>query len=118
MATTLQLFPLNDFAVKAKLKTMDPATGEVGPLLAGTVTGFLATSNGATATAADPSLSVSAVHTGDGIWLVSFDAAALTPTLLDGLFASTPPYLIVQQPGGIRVAAPVTYAASRPATVG
>jgi hypothetical protein len=42
----------------------------------------------------------------------------LTTALLDPLFGSTPPYLIVQQPGGLRVYAPVTYATTRPALVG
>src|SRR5690348_629197 len=117
MSTPLTLSPLNDFAVKAKLKQIDPATGDVGPLTTGTVTAFLATSNSATATAADPSLSVDADHLGDGVWLVSFDGAVLTPELLDPLFGATLPYLIIEQDGNVRVYAPVTYSASRPAIV-
>jgi hypothetical protein len=39
--------------------------------------------------------------------------------LLDPLFPSgTPPYLIVQQPGNVRVYAQLAYATTRPALVG
>lgn len=117
-APPLTLYALNDFFVKTKLFAGNPATGAVTPLTAGTVTAFLTTSNGPTATAADAALSMTPVHLGDGVWLIFFDAAVLTTTLLDPLFGSTPPFLIVQQPGGIRVYAPVTYATTRPALVG
>lgn len=114
----LTLYPLNDFFAKAKLRTLDPATGVETPLTTGTVTAFLATSSGPAATAADAALSMSPVHLGDGIWLIFFDATVLTTALLDPLFAAAPPYLIVQQPGGVRVYAPVTYTTARPALVG
>lgn len=117
-AQPITLSPLNDFAAKVKLKQVDSATGAVSPLTTGTVTAFFATSILPTATAAHASLSTSATHIGDGVWLVLFDAAILTPALLDGLFTSTPPVLIAQQVGGMRVWAPVTYLAARPATVG
>lgn len=114
----LVLYPLNPFVVKTALRTVHPVTGVETRLTTGTVTAFLSTDNGPTATAADPSLSVSATHIGNGVWLIAFDAAVLTPALLDPLFSATTPYLIVQQPGGIRVYAPVTYVPARPALVG
>lgn len=117
-APPVTLYALNDFFVKTKLFAGNPTTGAVEPLTSGTVTAFLATSNAATATAADAALSMSPVHLGDGLWLIFLDGAVLTTTLLDPLFGSTPPYLIIQQPGGIRVYAPVTYATTRPALVG
>jgi hypothetical protein len=117
-APPLTLYALNDFFVKTKLFAGNPTTGAVTPLTAGTVTAFLATSNTASATAADPALSMSPTHLGDGVWLIFFDAAVLTTALLDPLFGSTPPYLIIQQPGGLRVYAPVTYTTARPALVG
>jgi hypothetical protein len=117
MSTILSLYPLNDFAVKIILKTIDETTGAVVPLTEGTVTAFLATSNDPTATAPDPTLTTSGIHTKNGVWLALFDAAVLTPSLLDALFGSTPPYLIVQQPNGVRVYAQLTYTASRAAGV-
>lgn len=117
-AAALTIFPLNDFAAKAKLRNLDPTTGVETPLTTGPVIAFLATSNGPAATAADAALSMSPVHLGDGVWLIFLDAAVLTTALLDPLFAATPPYLIVQQPGGVRVYAPVAYTAARPALVG
>lgn len=117
-APPITLYPLNDFLVKVSLRTVDSVTGIETPLTTGTVTAFLSTGNGPTATAADASLSVSATHIGKGVWLIAIDAAVLTPTLLDPLFASATPYLIVQQTGGVRVYAAVTYTTSRPAQVG
>lgn len=114
----LTLYAANDFFVKAKLTTGSPTTGDVTPLTSGTVTAFLSTTNGPSAVAADPALSMAPTHLGGGIWLIFFDAGVLTAPLLDPLFAASPPYLIVEQPGGVRVYASVTYAPSRPATVG
>jgi hypothetical protein len=111
--TTPIIWPLNDFALKAKLKDIDSATGIVAPLITGTVTAFLATSNLPTATAADPTLSVTASNLGLGAWLIFFDATILLPSLLDGLFAATPPYCIIVYPSGIRVAVECSYQASR-----
>jgi hypothetical protein len=113
--SSLNLFPLNDFVAKLTLKDVD-ATGKAIPLTTGTVTAFLATSNGPTATAADPSLTQSATNLGGGAWLVSFDAAVLDPTLLASLFAGGV-YLIVQKLNGVRAWFPVTYSADRQGTV-
>lgn len=117
-APPLVLYALNDFFAKVALRQVDASTGVETALTTGTVTAFLATGYGPTATAADPALSVSATHLGKGVWLIAFDAAVLTTALLDPLFGSTPAYLIVQQPGGLRVYTPVTYATTRPALVG
>jgi hypothetical protein len=117
-ALPITLYTANDFAAKVRLRTMDPVTGVVTPLTTGTVSAFFSLSNGPGAVAADPALTMSATHLGDGVWFIFFDAGILTAPLLDPLFAASPPYLIVEQPGGVRVYAPVTYAPSRPATVG
>lgn len=110
------LYPLNDLGFFAKLKDIHPTTGVVTPLTTGTVTCFLSVGKTSTSTAADPSLSVTAAHIADGKWLIFFDATILTYALLNGLFASTPPYLIIQYPSGFRVYVPLTYVAERPAT--
>lgn len=117
-AAPLCLYPLNTFYAKVALRTIDPSTGVETPLTTGTVTAFLSTSYAANAAAADPALSVSATHIAKGVWLIAIPGSVLTPTLLDPLFAAATPYLIVQQPGGIRVYAPVTYTPARPALVG
>jgi hypothetical protein len=113
MPTLAPIFANNDFALKAKLKDIDEVTGIVSPLLTGTVTAFLATSSLPTATAADPTLSVTATTQGGGIWNILFDSLTLSSTLLDSLFASTPPYCIIVYLGGIRVAVECSYQASR-----
>jgi hypothetical protein len=117
MPTLAPIFANNDFALKAKLKDIDEVTGIVSPLLTGTVTAFLATSSLPTATAADPTLSVTATTQGGGIRLVFFDATILLPSLLDGLFAATPPYCIIVYPSGIRAVVACAYQASRTADV-
>lgn len=115
---TPTLYPLNDFSLKLPLKMVDPATGKVVKLLAGTVTFFIATTNSPTATTAHASLTGSATHVGSGDWLIQLDATSLDPTVLAGLFsAQVPPILIIVQPGGFRVFLPLLYAASRPATL-
>lgn len=108
-----KLYPLNDFATFVKLKDISPTTGVVTPLTTGTVTAFLATSFGPTAVAADATLQTTAVHVGNGKWLVFLDAAVLTAALLNSKFASTPPYLIVQYAGGLRVYYVGAYVPSR-----
>lgn len=112
----INLYPSNDLAVKVTLKVVNPQTGQIGPLTGGTVTGFLATSSSPTATAADPSLSVTATEVGSGVYLVAFDGSVLTPSLLASLFATVTPYLIVQEPNDVRVYAECAYLPSRPAT--
>jgi hypothetical protein len=110
-------YAANDFIQEVTIMDVD-ATGTEVPVSTGTVTAFLATSNGPTATAADASLSVSAVYTGaGGVWLATFDKTAMLSTLLDSLFpAGVTPYLIVENSGGIRVYVTCSYKASRPAS--
>jgi hypothetical protein len=112
----INLYPLNDLSLLVTLKDVD-VNGKIVPLTTGPVPFFLSTANGPTATAADPSLAGNAVHTQNGVWLIQFDAPVLTYSLLNGLFAATPPYLIIQQSNGIRVYVPLTYVPARPATV-
>lgn len=114
MAT--ELSPLNDLAFFAKLQQVSTSTGAKTPLTSGTVTAFLATSNAADATAADASLSVSAVHVTGGKWLVFFDASVLTLTLLETHFASVTPYLIIEQEDGFRVYHELEYSEAKAAT--
>ena len=113
----INISPLNDLSIIVILKGVDPATGKAIQLTTGTVTHFIATSNTPTATAADAALSGVATHVGSGKWLISYDAAVLTAALLDTLFASVTPYLIIQQPNEFRVYVPLVYLASRSGTV-
>lgn len=113
----IPLYPLNDLDVLATLKDVDPVTGRVIPLTTGPVTAFISQSNAPTAVPADGALFVNAVNTGRGKWLISFDAAVLSFTLLDPLFATTTPYLIVEMPGEIRVFAEMIYNPVRPVLV-
>lgn len=117
------LYPLNDFLRTLLLETVHPTTGVTTPVTTGTVTGFLATSNSPTATAADASLSVSGVYIGGandfdaGTWLFEIDAANLTAALLATHFTTATPYFIVKMDGAIRVFEKLKYVAARPATL-
>lgn len=117
MAVTF--YALNDLALTVTLQNINAVSGVKEPLTSGTVNAFFATGNSPTVTAADPSLSVSATHLNDpaGKWLIFFDASVLTPALLDSLFAVTTPYLIIEEPGGIRAYIEMAYVPSRPGTV-
>lgn len=108
------LYPLNDFAKYVKLRDISSVTGIVSPLTTGTVTAFLSTGNTPSATAADPSLSMPAVHQSAGKWLVFFDASVLTDALLQTHFANTPPYLIIEYANGFRVYFTGEYSETRP----
>jgi hypothetical protein len=112
----INLYPLNDLTVRVTLKVVSPLTGQITPLTGASVTGFLATSNLPTATAADPTLSVSATEIGMGVYLVAFSGVLLTASLLATLFTTVTPYLIVQEPTDVRVYAQLAYSPSRPAT--
>lgn len=112
------LYPLNDFAKYVKLKDISSTTGVVTPLTTGTVTAFLSTGNTPSATAADPTLSMSAVHQSNGKWLVFFDASVLTDSLLQTNFASAAPYLILEYANGFRVYFTGEYSETRAGTVG
>lgn len=118
MPGPINLYPLNDLNLVVTLKYVD-SSGNIQPLDTGVVTFFLATTNDPTATAADPSLSGSAVHlaAGSGQWLIQLDAAVLTFSLLNALFASVPPQLIVQSTNNVRGYATLTYAPARPMTI-
>jgi hypothetical protein len=111
-------YAANDFIPAVTILDVDNAGAEV-PVTTGTVTAFLATSNSPTATAADPSLSVSATYTGaDGVWLAKFDKTVMLSTLLDAKFpAGVTPYLIVENTTGVRAFVKCRYKASRPATL-
>jgi hypothetical protein len=112
------LWPLNDFAKFLKsVKDISPTTGVLSDLTTGTITCFFSTGNLPTSTAADPSLSNTAIHVSGSKWLVFFDAGVLTADLLDTKFAAAPPFLIVQYPSGFRVYFTGEYVASRPGTV-
>jgi hypothetical protein len=111
-------YALNDFIQEITIMDVD-STGTEVPVTTGTVSAFLATSNVPSATAADPSLSVSAVYTGaGGVWLATFDKSVMTEATLGTAFPTgTTPYLIVETTGGIRVYVKCKYKASRPATI-
>jgi hypothetical protein len=126
---SIALYPLNDLSVSVPIANVN-ASGVAVPVTVATITAFLATSNDPAATAADPTFVVTPVYTGTtvpvpggtaGVWLVQFDAAANfgNPALIDSLFRATPPWLIVQTTGGIRIAIPLSYTSpgTRVATV-
>ena len=111
-----QLSPLNDFIASVTLNDVSSAGVET-PVTSGTVTAFFATSHTSDATAADASLTTSGVYTGaGGVWIVRFDAATLTKSLLDSKFTSATPYLIVEVSGAVRVWKKCHYNESRAAT--
>ncbi len=111
------LYPLNDFILKVKLKEVVAGSVSATPLTTGTVTGFLSTALTPTATAADASLVATCAHVSGGTWRVSVDASLLTAALLNTHFASATPYLILQQADGFRTYVTLAYSASRAATV-
>jgi hypothetical protein len=112
------LYPLNDLALAVTLKTVDASTGDVSVLTTGTVTGFLATTNTPSATAADPTLVATCNYsTSRSKWIVTIDAAILTVSLLNTHFAAATPYLILQSANNFRGYVTLTYSASRQITV-
>ena len=118
MPGLINLYPLNDLNLVVTLKYVD-AQGAIQPLDTGPISFFLATSNLPTATQADATLAGNATHlaTGSGQWLIQLDAAVLTYALLNGLFASVPPVLIVQSANNVRGYATLAYVPSRPMTI-
>lgn len=107
------VYPLNDFAFLATLRVPN-AAGVLIPLETGTPSAFLALTDTPTEVAADPTLTMTPTYTGaGGRWLIAFDAAVLTPSLLATLFAATTPYVIVAFPNSIRVAIECAYLASK-----
>lgn len=116
------LSPLNDLVFTLLIEDVNTGTGVITPVTTGTVTGFLATDNAPTATTADPSLSISGVYIGGangfaaGTWLFNFDATILTAALLNTLFNSATPYLIISRSGAARRYVTLTYTPSLAAT--
>jgi len=115
MPTPTPIYPLNDFAMFAKLKDINNTTGAVTPLTTGTVAAFISDASGPDAVTVDATLSTSAIHVAGGKWLVFLDASVLTVELLDEHFAEATPYLIVQQADGFRVYHELAYTAAREA---
>jgi hypothetical protein len=113
----IPLSPENDLTLLATIKQVNPTTGALEPATTGTTQAFIATSNGPTATEADASLVASGTHTTNGVWLLNFDATTLDFTLLNGLFASATPWLIVTHSSGVRVYAELAYTPARAAAV-
>jgi hypothetical protein len=118
MPAPINLYPLNDLNLVVTLKFVD-VDGSIKPLDTGPISFFLATSNLPTATQADAALAGNAVHlaAGSGQWLIQLDAAVLTFSLLNGLFASVPPVLIVQSANNVRGYATLAYVPARPMTI-
>lgn len=117
--TAIALNPLNDLTLLVTLKTVTLSTGAITPVTSGTVAGFLAISNTPTATVADATLNATCTYTGaNGKWTIAWDGAVLTAALMNSLFAAVAPYAIVTlNTSDIRVYVPLTYTASRAATV-
>jgi uncharacterized phiE125 gp8 family phage protein len=104
------LYALNDFPVEADLVDIDPTTGLEVPIPSATM--FLATSPTDIAPA-DPSLTTAATNTTGNTWLGVFDETILLPAVLTPLFANGG-YVIIEG-GGVRLALPFNYSATRPA---
>lgn len=115
-----ELNPSNDLYLQTTLKTVNPTTQQITPLTSGVVEAFLATSNSPTATAADPTLTTTCTYsTTTKKWLIPFEGASLTPSLLASLFGSTTPYCIVTANStDIRSTIELEYVASRAADQG
>lgn len=112
------IYPKNDFAKFVKGKDISATTGAVSDQTTGTVRAFFATSDLPTATPAHTSLDIAACsYVTDKGFLVFFDRAVMDFTILDGLFASAVPYLIIDDGAGWRVAFTGEYVATRPGTV-
>ena len=126
------LVPYNKLFRTALIETVDGTTGETTPIVSGTVSAFIVAAKTAddtvTATAADASLSISAVHIGIavptvlqpfplGTWLIVIPASS--PTLLDPLFpAGTFPWLIVSRANEARVYEKLHYKRSKAVVLG
>lgn len=93
----------NSFACAVKLFEVADGAITKSPLTDGTVTGFLATSLGSDATAADPSLVADIEHVRSGWWRVAIAASVLTRSLMNTHFGGAGGcYLIIVQADGFR----------------
>jgi hypothetical protein len=116
------LVPLNDFVCTVLVEDVNSGTGVISSVTTGTVTAFIAIDNSPSATAADPSLTQSATYIGGangfvaGTWLVNFDATVLTASLLNTLFNTATPYLIISRVGAVRRYVTLSYVPSLAAT--
>lgn len=122
----IEIIPLNDLEVKVGPLKNIPSTGTPTAITTGTVTGFLATSKAADATAADAALSATLTHIGgnddgnggtydQGTWLFLLNAAVLTKALLETHFLTNTPWFIVQRSDDVRVVKECVYRESREA---
>jgi hypothetical protein len=116
---SIYLTPLRDLTLEVVAKNYVASGTSIAqtPITSGAMSAFLATSNSPTASAADASLVGTCTHVGTGHWLVTFDAAILTASLLATHFAAATPYCIVQIPSEFRDYVTLTYRASAPATI-
>lgn len=123
-----KLAPLQDL-VRWVGPVYESVSGTLTPVTTGTVTGFLATTNTSSATAADASLSATLTHVGgnadglggthaQGTWEFVLDASALTLALLNTHFAATGvAYLIVKRDNAFRVWERLEYVTSLQAEI-
>jgi hypothetical protein len=119
------LYPLNTLWRLVTIETVNASDGSTEGATTGTVTAFLAVSNEPDVTTADATLSVAATHVGVadpaagqwplGTWLITIPASVLTVALLDQLFTTVTPYLIVERTGSDRVYEKLHYHRSRKA---
>lgn len=113
------LYPGNDLSFSVTLTEIDPVTGAETNLTSGTVTGFLATSNTSSATAADPSFTLTCNYSGTGgDWTItSFAGSSVKAAALVAAFSSATPYAIIEKASGIRVYIELEFAPSRAALI-
>lgn len=125
-ATPPIVSPLNDFSIIVNVQMRDDTTAALAPVTTGTMTGFIAASNAADATAYDAGWSVAGRYVGAsggdlvaGDWYFAIDAAALTVALCRAAFgAGAVPYFIAQKTNGFRRYVKCKYRESDPADAG
>ena len=120
MAPVFYLVPGNDFLATFFIEEPDPTTFAKVPVTSGAISAFIATTNGPLATAAHANLVAVVTHVGViapvpdgdyplGTWSIAIDGAGLTQAILDPLFATATPYLIVDRVGDVRRYQKVVY---------
>lgn len=110
------LYPDNDLVLEFNIRKVNTTTGKSEPVTSGTVTAFLSDSSQANATAADATLEVTPVHVGNGRWLATWQATALTRSLLGSKFAAATPYAHCVVSGDVRRYVQLAYSTSAPAS--
>jgi len=117
----MQINPLNDKTITFELNLRNATTGVLEPVVAGTVTAIIATTDAPDATEAHATFVFTAVYIGGangfavGTWMVFIDGAVLTVAILAALASKL--YLIARKTGDIRAVVELENVAARYAQV-